>query len=95
MNKNAKEVVVKRATRNISNTIEQLKTFLSLRKITDIPDRLKSLWEHLISSYWFIPTVCVLLGIFLAPIFVTIDEHFSREEIKDLAFIFSSFKWAK
>ncbi len=89
MNKNAKEVVVKRATRNISNTIEQLKTFLSLRKVTDIPDRLKSLWEHLISSYWFIPTVCVLLGIFLAPVFVTIDEHFSREEIKDFAFIFT------
>ncbi|MER1972729.1 MAG: DUF2254 domain-containing protein, partial [Psychrobacter alimentarius] len=32
----------------------------SLQTLTDLPDRLRNLWQQLIGSYWFIPTACVL-----------------------------------
>ncbi len=61
----------------------------SLQTLTDIPDRLKNLWQQLIGSYWFIPTTFVLLGILLAPLLVSIDQHFDRESVKDISFIFT------
>ncbi|KAA0912869.1 DUF2254 domain-containing protein [Psychrobacter sp. ANT_WB68] len=61
----------------------------SLQTLTDLPDRLRNLWQQLIGSYWFIPTACVVVGILLAPLLVTIDEHFDRETVRELTFAFT------
>ncbi|TXD96634.1 DUF2254 domain-containing protein [Psychrobacter frigidicola] len=61
----------------------------SSQTLTNLPERIKNLWEELIGSYWFIPTACVLVGILLAPILVTIDEHFDRETVRKLSFAFT------
>ena len=61
----------------------------SLQTLTNFPDRLTNLWQQLIGSYWFIPTACVLVGILLAPILVTIDKHFDREMVKNITFAFT------
>lgn len=70
----------------------KLKQFTELRSqqiLTDLPDRLRNLWQQLIGSYWFIPTACVLVGILLAPILVTIDQYFDRETVKEITFAFT------
>lgn len=69
--------------------LKQLPQLWSLQTLTDLPDRLKNLWQQLIGSYWFIPTTFVLLGILLAPILVTIDQHFDRKTVRDLSFAFT------
>lgn len=61
----------------------------SLQTLADLPDRIRNLWQQLIGSYWFIPTTCVLAGILLAPLFLTIDEYFDREAVKEIAFAFT------
>jgi uncharacterized membrane protein len=73
----------------IMHRLKQFTQLWSLQTLTDLPDRLTNLWQQLIGSYWFIPTACVLVGILLAPILVTIDEHFDREMVKEITFAFT------
>ena len=61
----------------------------SLQTLADLPDRLRNLWQELIGSYWFIPTACVIAGILLAPVLVTIDQHFDRETVREITFAFT------
>ncbi|WP_083603601.1 DUF2254 domain-containing protein [Psychrobacter sp. C 20.9] len=61
----------------------------SLQTLADLPDRLRNLWQELIGSYWFIPTACVIAGILLAPLLVTVDQHFDRETIRNISFAFT------
>ena len=78
--------------RSIDISKKRLKQFTelwSLQTLTDLPDRLRNLWQQLIDSYWFIPTACVIAGIVLAPLLVTIDQHFDRETVRELSFAFT------
>ena len=61
----------------------------SLQTLTDLPDRLRNLWQQLIGSYWFIPTACVLAGLLLAPLLLTIDQYFDREAVRKITFAFT------
>lgn len=61
----------------------------SLQTLTDLPDRLRNLWQQLIGSYWFIPTACVLVGLLLAPLLLTIDQYFDREAVRKITFAFT------
>ncbi|MGM8898783.1 MULTISPECIES: DUF2254 domain-containing protein [unclassified Psychrobacter] len=79
-------------TRILSTSLDALKKFIqlwSLQTLTDLPDRLRNLWQQLIGSYWFIPTACVLTGILLAPLFIAIDQQFDRATVKDISFAFT------
>lgn len=79
-------------TRTLTATLywlKQLTQLWSLKTLTDLPDRLKNIWQQLMGSYWFIPTACVLIGILLAPLLVTIDQHFDRKTVRDLSFAFT------
>ena len=69
--------------------LKQFTQLWSLQTLSDLPDRLKNLWEQLIGSYWFIPTACVIAGILLAPLLVTIDQHFDRETVREITFAFT------
>lgn len=89
MSKNPKTSLLKRALVVIKHRLRQFLQLWSLQTLTDLPDRLKNLWQQLLGSYWFIPTTCVLVGILLAPLFVTIDEHFDRETVRELTFAFT------
>lgn len=71
------------------NRFRQFTQLWSLQTLTDLPDRLRNMWQQLIGSYWFIPTACVLLGILLAPILVTIDQHFDRATVRKITFAFT------
>lgn len=73
----------------ITHGLKQFTQLWSLQTIMDLPDRLRNLWQQLIGSYWFIPSACVLTGILLAPLLVTIDEHFDRETVRELSFAFT------
>ncbi|WP_201582279.1 DUF2254 domain-containing protein [Psychrobacter immobilis] len=84
-----KNTLFTRAVDTGQNGLKNLAQLWSLKTLTDLPDRLKNLWEQLIGSYWFTPTACVLAGILLAPILVTIDEHFDRETVRELSFAFT------
>lgn len=88
-NDHAKNSLFTRAVNTGQNGLKNLAQLWSLKTLTDLPDRFRNLWEHLIGSYWFIPTACVLVGIILAPILVTIDEHFDRETVRELSFAFT------
>ncbi len=69
--------------------LKQFSQLWSLQTLADLPDRLRNLWQQLIGSYWFIPTACVVVGILLAPLLVTIDEHFDRKTVRELTFAFT------
>lgn len=71
------------------NKLKQFTQLWSLQTLTDLPDRLRNLWQQLIGSYWFIPTACVIVGILLAPLLVTIDQHFDRERVREISFAFT------
>lgn len=73
-------------------SVQRMKAFSqlwSLQTLADLPDRLRNLWQELIGSYWFIPTACVIAGILLAPVLVTIDQHFDRETVREISFAFT------
>lgn len=79
-------------TRIITAALHALKKFAqlwSLQTLTDLPDRLRNLWQQLIGSYWFIPTACVVTGILLAPLFIAIDQQFDRATVRDIRFAFT------
>ena len=69
--------------------LKQFAQLWSLQTLTDLPDRLRNLWQQLIGSYWFIPTACVLTGLLLAPLFIAIDQQFDRAAIRDISFAFT------
>ncbi|MEC5211015.1 putative membrane protein [Psychrobacter sp. PL15] len=76
----------------ITISLQWVRKFLhlwSIQTLTNLPERLRNLWQQLLGSYWFIPTACVLLGIILAPILVTIDQQFDRETVKEISFAFT------
>ena len=87
--KNHKKSVSRRTYEATQNRLKQFTQLWSLQTLSDLPDRLKNLWEHLIGSYWFIPTTCVIVGILLAPLLVTIDEHFDRDMVREITFAFT------
>ena len=89
MDKHPKSGWLKSLLLTIMHRLKQFAQLWSLQTLLDLPDRLKNLWQQLIGSYWFIPSACVLAGILLAPILVTIDEHFDRETVKELSFAFT------
>lgn len=73
-------------------SVQRMKAFSqlwSLQTLADLPDRLRNLWQELIGSYWFIPIACVIAGILLAPVLVTIDQHFDRETVREITFAFT------
>lgn len=69
--------------------LRQFADLLSKQTLTSLPDRLKSIWERLLGSYWFIPTSFVLLGILLAPLLLSIDQRYDREMVRDIGFAFT------
>ncbi|WP_440454996.1 DUF2254 domain-containing protein [Psychrobacter sp. ASPA161_9] len=69
--------------------LKQFAQLWSLQTLTDLPDRLRNLWQQLIGSYWFIPTACVLTGLLLAPLFIAIDQQFDRATVRDISFAFT------
>lgn len=89
MDKHPKNGWLKSAWLTIMHRLKQLAQLWSLQTLTDLPDRLRNLWQQLIGSYWFIPTACVVVGILLAPLLVTIDEHFDRETVREITFAFT------
>lgn len=89
MNKHPKNGWLKSLLLTLMHRLKQFAQLWSLQTLLDLPDRLKNLWQQLIGSYWFIPSACVLAGILLAPILVTIDEHFDRETVRELSFAFT------
>lgn len=89
MDKHPKSGWLKSLLLTIMHRLKQFAQLWSLQTLLDLPDRLKNLWQQLIGSYWFIPTACVLAGILLAPILITIDEHFDRETVRELSFAFT------
>ena len=89
MSKDPKTSLLKQILTAIKHRFRQFLQLWSLQNLTNLPDRLKNLWQQLLGSYWFIPTACVLVGILLAPILVTIDEHFDRETVREISFAFT------
>ena len=89
MDKHPKNGWLKSLLLTLMHRLKQFAQLWSLQTLLDLPDRLKNLWQQLIGSYWFIPSACVLAGILLAPILVTIDEHFDRETVRELSFAFT------
>ncbi|MGO2622830.1 MAG: DUF2254 domain-containing protein [Psychrobacter sp.] len=81
--------LIKRLLTVIAQGMKQFIQLWSLQTLTDLPDRLRNLWQQLIGSYWFIPTTCVIAGILLAPLLVTIDQHFDRETVREITFAFT------
>ena len=89
MDKHPKNGWLKSVWLAIMHRLKQFTQLWSLQTLTDLPDRLRNLWQQLIGSYWFIPTACVVIGILLAPLLVTIDEHFDRETVREITFAFT------
>ena len=89
VNKKAKVSHIKQAANKGGDALDQLKQSFSLQNVSDLPERLRSFWDQLIDSYWFIPTVCVLIGIVLAPALVTVDEYFNHDAVSKLSFVFT------
>ncbi|MGP9690037.1 DUF2254 domain-containing protein [Psychrobacter sp. AOP22-C1-C5] len=89
VNKNKKKSLWMRSFDMSRNKLKQFTELRSLQILTDLPDRLRNLWQQLIGSYWFIPTACVIIGILLAPLLVTIDQYFDRETVREITFAFT------
>ena len=89
INKNHNKSVWESTIHASQAKLKQLTQLWSIQTLTDLPDRLRNLWQWLIGSYWFIPTACVIVGILLAPLLVTIDQHFDRETVREISFAFT------
>ena len=89
MDKHPENGWLKSAWLTLMHRLKQFTQLWSLQTLTDLPDRLRNIWQQLIGSYWFIPTACVVVGILLAPVLVTIDEHFDRETVREITFAFT------
>ncbi|MGM8872188.1 DUF2254 domain-containing protein [Psychrobacter sp. 2Y5] len=86
---NNKKNLPHRLVAMILRSFEQFAGLLSMQTLTNLPDRLKNLWQVLRSSYWFIPTTCVLAGILLAPLLISIDQQFDRAAVSEISFAFT------
>lgn len=89
VNKKAKKSLLERVTDKVDSTKDNLQQLLSMQTLTNLPERLRGVWERLIGSYWFIPTTCVLLGILLAPVLIAVDRQFDHKTVKELSFVFT------
>ena len=89
VNNNDKKNVWQRLLEMAHNRLRQLTQLWSLQTLTDLPDRLKNLWQQLMGSYWFIPTACVIVGILLAPLILMVDQHFDRATVREIRFAFT------
>ena len=89
LNKNTDNGLLQRAWTAIIDSFKRLAQLWSLQTLKDLPERLKNLWQQLIGSYWFIPSACVLVGILLAPLLISIDEHFDRNAVREINFAFT------
>ena len=89
MTKHTKGNLFNRLSTSSLKRLRQFFQLWSLQTLTSLPERLSNLWQQLMSSYWFIPTACVLVGILLAPLFVFIDQQFDRETINEVTFAFT------
>lgn len=89
LNKNTDDSLLQQARTASIHSLQQLKQLWSLQTLKDLPERLKNLWQQLIGSYWFIPSACVLVGILLAPLLISIDEQFDRDAVKEISFAFT------
>lgn len=89
MNTPPESGLFKRLLIAMTQGLKQFSQLWSLQTLADLPDRLRNLWQELIGSYWFIPTACVIVGILLAPLLVTIDQHFDRETVREITFAFT------
>lgn len=73
----------------LSTWTKSLLQLLSLKTLTNFPDRLRNIWQKLLGSYWFIPISSIIAGILLAPVLLSIDERFDREMVRDISFAFT------
>ena len=89
VNKGEKKSLWIRAFDTSQDKLKQIAQFWSLQTLTDLPDRLRNLWQQLIGSYWFIPTACVIVGLLLAPLLLTVDQYFDREAVRKITFAFT------
>lgn len=89
MNKEVKNSLLTRILTLSKDWLARLISLWSLQTLTDLPERLKNLWQRLIGSYWFIPTSFVILGIILAPLLISIDQRFDRETVSNIRFTFT------
>ena len=89
MNDSTKKPLPQRIIATLLQRFDNFKRLLSVQTLANLPEHLKNLWQKLIGSYWFIPTTCVLLGIFLAPLLLSIDERFDRATVREIDFAFT------
>ncbi len=89
MNNDTKNSLPKRILTAILYWLKQFAQLWTLQTLTDLPERVRNLWQLLIGSYWFIPTACVVVGILLAPLLIAIDQHFDRATVRDISFAFT------
>ncbi|MEN6671115.1 DUF2254 domain-containing protein [Psychrobacter sp. B38] len=89
VNKGEKKSLWVRSFDISQDKLKQITQFWSLQTLTDLPDRLRNLWQQLIGSYWFIPTACVLAGLLLAPLLLTVDQYFDRDAVREITFAFT------
>lgn len=89
MTDHSKNDVPKHSPVRLIHWLKDLAHLWSLETITNLPDRLKNLWERLLGSYWFIPASCILAGILLAPLLISIDMRFDRETVRSISFAFT------
>lgn len=89
VNNDAKKSLFERTIKTGQHGLKIFAQLWSLQTLTDLPERLRNIWKKLLGTYWFIPTLCVLMGIFLAPLLLTVDEHFDREAVRNLSFAFT------
>ncbi len=89
MSKDPKTSLLKQILAEFKHRLRQFLQLWSLQNLTNLPDRIKSLWQKLLGSYWFIPTAVIILGILLAPALLSIDERFDREAVRDISFAFT------
>lgn len=89
MQENSKNKLSKRILDSLTTWPKDFLHLLSLETLTNLPDRLRNIWQKLLGSYWFIPTALIVLGILLAPLILSIDERFDREMVRDIGFAFT------
>lgn len=89
MNKNSEQDPLHHPSAAISQQLTSFASLWSRKSLTNLPDRLRNIWERLLGSYWFVPSTCVLIGILLAPLLIAMDQHFDREAVRDIGFAFT------
>lgn len=89
MSDHPKTSLLSRTQTALINKLRQFVELWSIQTLTNLPDRLRNLWQVLLGSYWFIPTACVVAGILLAPLFIAFDQQLDRETVSEIRFAFT------